>query len=91
MFLALTINFLVTYLDSEVIMKQIKIIVEKHHDGYVAYPIGMKGVIIGEGDTYEAALSDVKSAVLFHVESFGPQVFETEEILETFVAELAFA
>jgi len=26
------------------IMKQIKIIVEKHPDGYVAYPLGIKGV-----------------------------------------------
>ena len=25
-------------------MKQIKVIVEKHSDGYVAYPLGLKGV-----------------------------------------------
>jgi len=31
--------------------RQIEIIVEKHSDGYVAYPIGLKGVVIGEGDT----------------------------------------
>jgi hypothetical protein len=40
-------------------MKQIRIIVEKHSDGYIAYPIGIKGVVIGEGDTYEEALKDV--------------------------------
>jgi hypothetical protein len=33
-------------------MEQIRIIVEKHSDGYIAYPIGIKGVVIGEGDTY---------------------------------------
>jgi predicted RNase H-like HicB family nuclease len=43
-------------------MKQIKIIVEKHLDGYVAYPLGIKGVVVGQGDTYEDALADVKSA-----------------------------
>ncbi|GAC1566098.1 MAG: hypothetical protein NVS2B2_38370 [Ktedonobacteraceae bacterium] len=33
-------------------MKLIKIIVEKHADGYVAYQLGLKGVVVGEGDTY---------------------------------------
>jgi len=32
-------------------MKQFKVIVEKHPDGYVAYPLGFKGIIVGEGDT----------------------------------------
>jgi predicted RNase H-like HicB family nuclease len=45
-------------------------IVEKHEDGYVAYPLGIQGVV-GEGDTYEEALADVKSAIAFHVETFG--------------------
>lgn len=31
-------------------MKQVKVIVEKHPDGYVAYPLGCKGVVVGEGD-----------------------------------------
>jgi len=52
-------------------MRQIKIIVEKHPDGYVAYPLGLKGVVVGEGDTYEAALEDMTSAIEFHAESFG--------------------
>ncbi|MBW2675013.1 MAG: hypothetical protein JRD89_16645 [Deltaproteobacteria bacterium] len=34
-------------------VKQLKIIVEKHPDVYVAYPLGLKGVVVGEGDTYE--------------------------------------
>ena len=57
-------------------MRQIKIIVEKHSDGYVSYPYGLKGVVVGQGDTYEEALADVKSAILFHIESFGESVFE---------------
>lgn len=69
-------------------MKQIKIIVEKHPDGYVAYPLGIKGVVVGQGNTYEEALADVKSAIRFHIESFGEKVLEVEPpILEAFVAE----
>jgi len=72
----------------ELPMKSIKIIVEKHPDGYVAYPLGIKGVVVGQGNTYEEALADVQSAIRFHVESFGESVLEIEPpILEAFVAE----
>lgn len=52
-------------------VKQFKVIVEKHADGYVAYPLGLKGVVVGQGDTYEEALTDVKSAIAFHIDTFG--------------------
>lgn len=52
-------------------MKSLKIIIEKHPDGYVAYPLGLNGVVVGEGDSYEEALADVNSAISFHVETFG--------------------
>ena len=69
-------------------MRKFKIIVEKHPDGYVAYPLGLKGVVVGEGDTYEAALADVKSAIHFHFETFGPDALEDDSpVLEAFVAE----
>ena len=69
-------------------MKSIKIIVEKHPDGYVAYPLGIKGVVVGQGDSYEEALADVQSAIRFHVESFGEAVLEIDPpILEAFIAE----
>jgi len=69
-------------------MRQIKIIVEKHPDGYVAYPLGIKGVLVGQGDTYKEALLDVKSAIRFHIETFGKEVLEAEPpILEAFVEE----
>ncbi len=69
-------------------MKQYKIIVEKHPDGFVAYPLGLKGVVVGQGDTYEAALLDVKSAIKFHIETFGDEVLDIDPpILEAFVAE----
>lgn len=69
-------------------MRQFKVIVEKHPDGYVAYPLGLKGVVVGQGDTYEEALADVKSAIAFHIESFGKEVIESDSpVLEAFVAE----
>ena len=69
-------------------MKQYKIIVEKHPDGYVAYPLGIKGVVVGQGDTYEEALADVKSAISFHIDTFGNDVLDIDPpILEAFVAE----
>jgi len=70
-------------------MKQIKIIVEKHPEGYVAYPIGLKGVVVGEGGTYEETLADIKSAIKFHIETFGEETLELEDNVETFVAEVA--
>lgn len=57
-------------------MRRIKVIVEKHPDGYVAYPLGLKGVVVGEGDTYEEALADIESAIRFHIETFGSEVLD---------------
>jgi predicted RNase H-like HicB family nuclease len=72
--------------------KAFKIIVEKHADGYVAYPLGLKGVVVGEGDTYEEAMADVKSAIRFHIQTFGKDVLEVESpVLEAFVAEAEVA
>jgi predicted RNase H-like HicB family nuclease len=68
-------------------MNQVKIIVERHTDGFVAYPVGLKGVVVGEGDTYDEALADVKSAIRFHVETFGSEVLEIDSpVLDAFVA-----
>ena len=73
-------------------MKQFKVVVEKHPDGYVAYPLGLKGIVVGEGDTYEDALIDVESAIRFHIETFGMDVLEIEPpVLEAFVAEAGVA
>ncbi len=73
-------------------MRRIKIVVEKHPDGYVAYPLGLKGVIVGEGDTYEGALADVESAIRFYIETFDNDVFEAESpILEAYIAETGVA
>ena len=68
--------------------RQVKIIVEKHVDGYVAYPLGLKGVVVGEGSSYEEALADVKSAIRFHIETFGAAVLSDDSpLLESFATE----
>lgn len=69
-------------------VRQVKIVVEKTPDGYVAYPLGLKGVVVGQGDTYEQAVADVKSAIRFHIETFGSDMLELEPpVLEAFIAE----
>ncbi len=73
-------------------LNQIKIIVERHVDGYVGYPLGLKGVVVGEGDTFEEAVADTKSAIRFHLETFGADVFETDSpVLDVMIAETSLA
>jgi predicted RNase H-like HicB family nuclease len=45
-------------------------------NGYIVYPLSLKGVVVGWGDTYEEALSNVKSTIRFHIETFGQDVLE---------------
>ena len=69
-------------------MRNFKVIVERHPDGYVAYPLGLKGIVVGQGETYDEALADVKSAIRFHIETFGDEVLDADSpVLEAFVAE----
>ncbi|HNR31017.1 MAG TPA: type II toxin-antitoxin system HicB family antitoxin [Candidatus Hydrogenedentes bacterium] len=72
--------------------RAVKVVVEHHADGYVAYPLGLKGVVVGQGDTYAEALRDVESAIRFHVESFGEEALDPDPespVLEALVAEAA--
>ena len=56
----------------------IPIVVEKHPDTYVAYPLGVEGAVVGEGDTFEDALADCRSALRFHIETFGEEVLDVD-------------
>ena len=67
----------------------ITIIVEKNEDGYVAYPVGLRGVVVGQGDTYEDAMADVRSAIRFHIETFGPDAIDEPQPQAVYVAETA--
>lgn len=59
-------------------VRQFKIVMQRIRDEYVAHPLGLKGSVVGQGHTYEDALSDVKSAIRFHIETFGKEVLESE-------------
>lgn len=79
-------------LEERGLVRQFKIIVEKCSDVYVAYPLGLKGVVVGQGETCEEALADVKSAIRFHIETFGDEAFEDDSpVLEVFVTEAGVA
>ncbi|MEQ8849853.1 hypothetical protein [Botrimarina sp.] len=52
-------------------MTHLKFIIEQRADGFVAYPLGLWGVVVGQGDTSDAALADAQSAARFHFETFG--------------------
>lgn len=76
----------------EDVLRCFKIVVERYPDGYVGYPLGLKGVVVGQGETYEAALADVKSAVQFHIETFGTEAWDEDfPVLEAFLIDEAMA
>ncbi|MEG5159230.1 hypothetical protein QUB37_02100 [Microcoleus sp. AT3-A2] len=73
-------------------MKQFNILIEKFFDGYVAYPLGIKSGVVGEGETYEEALADVKSAIRCYIEVFGKETIENESpAIKTFLLEAELA
>jgi predicted RNase H-like HicB family nuclease len=73
-------------------MDRLKIIIERHSDGFVSYPLGLKGVVVGQGNTYDEALENVRSAIDFHIDTFGREAFENESpVLEAFIAETQLA
>ena len=72
-------------------MKPIPIIVERHKDGFVAYPVGLKGVVVAEADTMSEVLAEVESAVRFHVETFGPDVLSNEGLQDVSLETLRIA
>ncbi len=60
-------------------MHPLEVTVEKHEDGYVSYAVGLKGTVVGEGDSFEEAVADIASAIRFHIETFGGEEPETDE------------
>jgi len=69
-------------------MRILKFIVERHSDGYLAYPLGLRGVVMGQGDSYEEALRDARSAAQAHIDAFGQEAFDGDSDVEAaYVAE----
>jgi predicted RNase H-like HicB family nuclease len=58
-----------------------KFVIEQHSDGFIAYPLGLRGVVVGQGDTKEDALADAQSAAKFHLETFGQDAVNDESPL----------
>ncbi len=58
-----------------------------HADGFVAYPVGLRGVVVGQGDTCDEGLADIVSSLRFHIETFGPDVIDAE-VLDARMAEV---
>ncbi len=58
--------------------KRIKLVIERTEEGYVGYALGLNGVVVAEGDTYEETEGDLKSAVRFHIETFGEEALPDE-------------
>jgi len=56
-------------------MREFRIIVEEHPEGFVAYPLGLNGVVVGEGDTHDTAVADQKSAISL---CMNPRVADAE-------------
>ena len=78
-------------------MKHIKIVIERHEDGYVGYPLGFtRGAIVGQGNTYAEALKDTESAIRFFVKHYGKKKFVDHleadaPTLEAYIAETSVA
>jgi len=67
-------------------LRRFKIIIERHVDEYVAYPLGFEGIITGRGKTYEEALEEVKAAIIYRVTTFGEEVLELDSpVLDAFL------
>jgi predicted RNase H-like HicB family nuclease len=78
-------------------MENIKIVIERHEDGYVGYPLGFtRGAIVGQGETYAAALKETESAIEFFIAHYGKErFFEHLEggsrTLDAYIAEASIA
>ncbi|MBU1679518.1 MAG: hypothetical protein KKD86_11825 [Bacteroidetes bacterium] len=78
-------------------MNSIKIVIEHHEDGYIGYPLGfVRGAIVGQGDTYIAALKDTESAIQFFIEHYGKDEFLEHleggnSTIDAFIAEAAIS
>lgn len=72
-------------------MREVSIIVEQHDNGFVAYPVGLKGVVVAEGNSLEETVQDLKSAIEFHLDTFGREALEGTENVSVSVQKLPIA
>ena len=73
-------------------VRQFKVVVERHADGFIAYPLGFKGAVVGEGESVAEAIADVTSAIRFSLETFGREALEDDmPVLDAFLTEVSVA
>lgn len=51
--------------------QRFRVQLEQAEDGWLAYPDGINGVVVSQGDTAAEALADLQSALRFHRDTFG--------------------
>jgi hypothetical protein len=55
----------------------VKIIIEKHTDGYCSYPLGFSnGAIVGQGNTYFEAIQSTESSIKAYIKYYGIEEFK---------------
>lgn len=73
-------------------MERIGVVIERHPDGFVAYPLGVRGVVVGRGETAEEARTDTTSALRRHVGPFGTDAREVDSpVLDAILADAPLA
>ena len=51
--------------------QRFRVHLEQAQAGWLAYPDGINGVVVAQGDTAAEALEDLQSAIRFHLDTFG--------------------
>jgi predicted RNase H-like HicB family nuclease len=72
-------NMAMSETESSMSMDGIYFAIRGRRGDYIAYPIGVEGVVVGQGATFEEALESVKAATRFHIETFGRDLLRPAE------------
>lgn len=59
--------------------REVQIFIEQYKDGYTGSVKGIDGVVVGQGDSEQAALLDTVSALKFHLETLNSTASHTDE------------
>jgi hypothetical protein len=68
--------------------REVQIFIEEHKDGYTGSVKGIDGVVVGQGNTEQAALLDTVSALKFHLDTMSGTLSTSAEGKDTFVSRL---
>lgn len=62
-----------------------KVIIEQRADGYVAYPLGLNGLVSGQGDTSSSAVAEMNAILRVRVQEFGPEILDEASVLDAVI------